>query len=55
LQYPKIKHIVSDAQSLDPLKDVGNLKDKVCGVALLTFGDLDPQNIVTGYNSTRYH
>lgn len=29
--------------------------DKVCGVALLTFGDLDPQNIVTGYNSTRYH
>lgn len=29
--------------------------DKVCGVALLTFGDLDPQNIVTDYNSTRYH
>jgi hypothetical protein len=28
LQYPKIKHIVSDAQSLDPLKDVGDLNSE---------------------------
>lgn len=29
--------------------------DKLCGVALLMFGDHCPQNIVSGYNSTMYH